>query len=183
MPEFHGSGRLHRFLLRLLVTIAVALAAVSWVSALAAGPQLGAGPFPSPFGQNGTPDAFAASRTALLYGLPLLASALTLAMLFLFWRPQYSHLPATLLVDLLPAKERHAVLNVYRAMLVPVFTLTNLLLVYTHFSSLNVALGLQDRLDTSMLWIIVVLLLVTTAFYAVAGAQIVGSIVRKVQRA
>ncbi len=174
-------GSLHRVLLKLLMVLCWLLVTVAWFTAFTAAPLLPQS-VPLHYGPSGVPDAFTTNTGAILYGLPLLSTALALAMVLLYLHPRYSNVPGTLLLDVLPERERRAVEAIVRANLVPAFTLINLLLVYLHFSMIAVALGNRERLDAPTLIALLVLLLLTGAFYIVVSNRMVGAIVRRVRR-
>jgi hypothetical protein len=167
--------------LNLLIGIAVALLGVAWVTSAAVAPIL-PDRIPVHFGANGLPGAYTVNHFWPLVGLPLLATVFTLGMFLIYLHPRYANIPGSLLVDVLPDRERRWVEHIIRANLAPVLALVNLLFAYLHFSMLDTAVGNRDSLDVPMLAVILLVLLITGAFYTVASVRITDAIVHEVKR-
>jgi uncharacterized membrane protein len=174
-------AELHHFLVNLLLGIGIALLGVMWVMSILVAPVL-PDSVPVHFGPDGFPDAYTTNHLWVIIGLPLLASILTLGVLLLLLYPKYANLPGSLLVDILPPRERAWMEHIIRATLVPMLTLVNLLFAYLYFGMLDVAVGNRDALNVGILAAILVLLLVTAAVYSVGSTRITQAIVRSIKR-
>lgn len=177
----HRSG-LHRVLLNLLLGIAAALLGVMWVTSVVVAPVL-PNQVPAHFSPDGLPDAYTLNHFWPLVGLPLIATLFTLGLVLLYLYPKYANIPGSLLVALLPKRERAWVEHIIRASLAPLLALTNLFFAYLHFSILDTAVGNRDGLDLPILAAILLFLLITGAFYTLVSVRITNAIVREVRRA
>lgn len=122
---------------------------------------------PSHFGWAGQPDA----TTAKSWWSVFLPAVLQVILVGLTWwlsyHPQYSNLPTTLTLQLIPEPTQTTIKKLLAHMLVMVGLIASLIMAYISLGTVRVAFGLADGLNSWAVFGLVALLLLTIWTYTV----------------
>lgn len=159
---------------RIFVGLAVTVMVLTWAMAIWIYPDLPV-KIPSHFGPSGQPDAYS-DRTVWIVVLPgLLQAALTGLFWCIYRHPQYSNIPSTVMITMMPEPYRGHLYRILRHLAVVMMLFINIVFAHISLTTISVSLGLSDGLNPWLMGGIVLALfgfigLTTVRLYRVAKA-------------
>jgi uncharacterized membrane protein len=164
---------------KICFTIAIILAIASWTISIYYWDKLPA-VIPVHFGISGQPDDWAAKSLFYVFLIPSLQSLMLAAFIFLYYRPQYSNIPTTMLLMTLDKKHREHAFRLIRIMLVGISLWIGFLFTYIAYgmnvSAMNTSLGLSPWLLFSIIGAMIIWLIYWSAKVYIANRDIITSI-------
>jgi uncharacterized membrane protein len=131
---------------RIFVGLAITVMALTWGMMIWIYPDLPA-KIPSHFGPSGQPDAHV-DRTVWTVILPgLLQVALTGLFWWIYRHPQYSNIPSTVMITMMPEPYRGQLYRILRHLTVVMMLCVNIVFAHISLTTISVSLGLSDGLN------------------------------------
>lgn len=149
--------------------IATLLAAISWGIVIACWNKLPSF-IPVHFGWNGAPDNWADKNIFFVTLIPVLQTIMLFAFLFLYKKPQYSNIPATLWLMSLGKKKRDHAFGLIRKMLVGITLWIGILFTYLTYAINTSAITAKV---SNMPWVMIMILLLMTIWLIFWTAKVV----------
>lgn len=149
---------------RVFIALSITVVALTWTMLLVAYPLLPS-VIPSHFGVAGQPDATALKSWWSVFMPAMLQVVLVALTWWLSYHPQYSNLPTTLTIKLIPEPTQSIVKKLLAHMLVMTGLIASLIMAYISLGMVRVALEMTDRLNSWAIFGLVALLLTTIGVY------------------
>ncbi len=131
---------------RVFVGLSLTVMVLTWAMAIWVYPDLPA-KIPGHFGPSGQPDAYV-DRTVWTVILPaLLQVGLTGLFWWIYRHPQYSNIPSTVMITMMPEPYRGQLYRILRHLAVVMMLFINILFAHISLTTLSVSLGLSDGLN------------------------------------
>ena len=112
---------------------------------------------PVHFGFNGTPDAWGHKSIFNSFLIPTIQTAILAGFSFLYYKPEYSDIPTTLLLTTLPKEQKEHAFALIRTMLIMVLLFMGFIFTYVTYMinavALNKPLGINP-------WFVIIILLI-----------------------
>lgn len=122
---------------------------------------------PSHFGFGGTPDAWVA-KSFWSVAVPGLAQLVVAALMLVVYRwPQYSNIPTTIAIVLLPPEVKSMIYHIIRHMSVVILTIVSLLFAYIELTIISTAIGSTSGLNAWMIGGLIAFLFLVVIVYSV----------------
>lgn len=122
---------------------------------------------PTHFGLNGQADSFGTKSFWLVFLPAMIQLGETLLFSWIYRHPQYSNIPSSMTLVLLPEPWKSRIIHVLRHLLVMVTVISNLIFAYIGLAVVSIALGLSVGLSGWIIAGLVGLLLFLIAVYGV----------------
>lgn len=149
---------------KVFIAFSIVVAALTWTMLLVAYPLLPS-VIPAHFGFSGQPDATALKSWWSVFMPAILQVVLVALTWWLSYHPQYSNLPTTLTIKLIPEPTQSIVKKLLAHMLVMTGLIASLIMAYVSLGMVRVALEMADRLNSWAIFGLVALLLTTIGVY------------------
>lgn len=106
---------------------------------------------PVHFNLLGIPDLYSTSSNITLYTIPLLITLTTFIMIFIYYHPEFSSMPFSMFLLLLPDEIQKEANMIIRRYMVKIITVLNLIFVFLYFSIISVWLNITDKINIYVL--------------------------------
>lgn len=153
------------------LTLAAIVVGLTWVMLVLAYPSLPS-QVPYHFDISGAADSLAEKTWWSVYFPGLLQVVLTMVLAWLARHPEYSNLPSSLPLRLVPEPAQSKIRHLIAHLLVMTALLVDLIMAYVALAVVRVGLGLTDRLNVWAIFGLVGLLLVVVTVYSVWIARL-----------
>lgn len=151
---------------RVLVILTVVVMVITWALTIWAYPDLPTR-VPTHFGPSVLPDNFGEKSWSLIALPAVIQTGLSLLFWWLYRHPQYSNIPSTLLITVMPEPQKAQLFAVIRHMLVVLLVLINILFAHITLTTIGVAFKVQAGLNVWLMAGILMVMFSSIALYTV----------------